>query len=134
MKRLLFCTLLLLAGCATTAERASVRLLPEDGQPFPYAELLTRARLQAAAGTEAFYVNDWDRLEEAAQALEQTARFLGKSADVPAGLRDKLPVAAGDLGKEAIELREAARTKDIEKTNQIFQRINLKVREMRLEN
>src|SRR5271165_444811 len=112
MKRapLLLLSLVLYAGCATPPERA-VRPLPEDGPAPPYSDLLTRARLQATAATEAFYVNQWGDLEDAAKSLEQTAKFLGKSADAPPKQKDSLGTRADELGKEALVLHEAARSK-----------------------
>jgi hypothetical protein len=122
-----------LCGCQLPADRASMRPLPDEVQPVPYAELLTRARAQASIATEAFYVNRWNDLEEAAHGLEVTARYLPKAEDVPAANKDSLVVVSGDLGKEAISLREAAKTQDVKKTNDILTRVHLKVRELRLE-
>jgi len=127
-------SLVFISACATTGERLPLKPLPDDeGAALPYAELLTRARVQATAATEAFYVNKWADLEEAAKGLEQTARFLGKAADVPPNQKDKLPVVAGDLAKEAVKLREAAKAQDVEKVQEIQQRVHLKVRELRLD-
>jgi hypothetical protein len=95
--------------------------------------LLTRARLQATAVTEAFQVNNWADMEEAARGLEQTARFLVKATDVPAKQKDTLPVLAGDLGKEAARLREVVKEKDVKQANEVLQRIHLKLRDLRLE-
>lgn len=122
------------AGCALPMERLPVRLLPEDSPPLPYAELLSRARLQASAAADAFDLNNWAELEDAARGLEQTARFLVKATDVPAKVKDTLPVLAGDLGKEAAKLREAAKDKDVKQASEALQRLRLKVRELRLEN
>jgi hypothetical protein len=122
-----------LLGCASPGERTQLKPLPEDNQPVPYAELLTRARQQSAAATEAFYVNKWADLEDAAKGIEQTARYLTKASDVPVKLRDSLPVLAGDLAKEAGKLNEAARARDVQKVNESQQRIHLKVRELRIE-
>jgi hypothetical protein len=124
---------LALCGCQLPADRASLRPLPDEVQPLPYAELLTRARAQASIATEAFYVNRWNDLEEAAHGLEVTARYLPKAEDVPPANKDSLVVVSGDLGKEAVSLREAAKTQDVKKTNDILQRVHLKVRELRLE-
>jgi hypothetical protein len=136
MKRALAVGLVLcgLAGCALPPERAALPPLPEDSQPLPYAELLTRARLQSAAATEAFYVDRWTDLEEAAKSLEQTARFLAKAKEVPARHKENLATEAADLGKEAAKLRDAAKTQDVKQVNEIMQRINLQVRELRPEN
>lgn len=123
-----------LCGCQLPPERASLRPLPEEVQPVPYAELLTRARAQASVATEAFYVNKWNDLEDAAKGLELTARYLPKSEDVPPKHKDTLAVVSGDLGKEALNLREAAKTQDVKKVNDVLQRVHLKVRELRLDN
>jgi hypothetical protein len=125
--------LLVAAGCRLPAERLPVPPLPEDSQPLPYAELLTRARLQASAANEAFYVNRWSDLETAAAGLEQTARFLVKATEVPVKHKDSLATEAGDFGKEAVKLRDAAKAKDVKQCNEVLQRLNLKVRELRLE-
>jgi hypothetical protein len=127
------CVAVVLCGCQLPADRASLRPLPDEVQPVPYAELLTRARVQASVATEAFYVNRWNDLEEAAHGLEVTARYLPKAEDVPALNKDSLVVVSGDLGKEAINLREAAKAQDVKKTNEILRVVNLKIRELRLE-
>jgi hypothetical protein len=125
--------LLFLAGCQSPAERLPINRLPDDAPPMPFAELLTRARMQASAANEAFYVNRWSDLEDAAQGLEQTARFLPKATEVPAGHKEKLPDQATTLGKEAVKLRQAAIAQDVTKVNESLQRVNLKVRELRLD-
>jgi hypothetical protein len=122
-----------LAGCQLTAEPLPLRPLPEEGQPIPYADLVRRARLQAAAANEAFYVNRWSDLEESAQGLEQIGRFLPKASEVPARHKDELATRAAELVKEATQLREAAKAKDPKAANESLQRINLKVRELRAE-
>jgi len=124
--------LLALAACQTPPERASLTPLPEDTPPLPYAELLTRARYQATLATEAFYVDKWAEVEDAARGLQQTARFLPKAEDVPARQKDSLPVVSGDLSKEAGKLLEAARAKDVKEANDSLQRVTLVVHELRL--
>jgi hypothetical protein len=134
MRRCLFITpLLILLGCQSPAERLPINRLPDDSPPLPYAELLTRARMQASAANEAFYVNRWTDLEDAAQGLEQTARFLPRATEVPAAHKEKLPEQAGSLGKEAGKLRQAAQAQDVPKANEALQRVNLQVRELRLD-
>ena len=44
-----------------------------------------------------------------------------------------LPMEAGDLGKDALKLREAAKAQDVRQTTETLQRIHLKVRELRPE-
>jgi hypothetical protein len=134
MKRMLCLTFLCVAaGCVTPGERAPLRLLPEDSPPLPYAELLTRARAQVNAAIDASYVNNWSELEDVARGLEQTAKFLPKATEVPAKQKDTLPVVAGDLGKEAGQLREASRAKDVEKTDDSLKRLHQAVRKLRID-
>jgi hypothetical protein len=133
MNRAYFASWLLLAvaGCQLPPERAAPPPLPENAPPQAYADLVSRARSQASAANEAFYVNKWPELEEAAKGLEQTARFLSQATDVPAKHKDSLTVEAGDLGKDAVKLREAAKAQQDKPCNEILQRINLKVRDLR---
>jgi len=135
MSRVLFAGLsfFLLVGCALPPEQVPLKPLPEDGPAQPYADLVSRARVQANAANEAFYVNKWTDLEDAAKGLEQTARFLGKADEVPVRHKDTLAIEAGDLGKQAVKLREAAREKDDKKANEALQRLNLKIRQLRAE-
>ena len=124
---------LLFAGCQSPAERLPINRLPDDSPPLPYAELLTRARMQASAANEAFYVNRWLDLVDAAQGLGQTARFRPKATEVPAAHKEKLPDRATQLGKDAGTLHQAAEAQDVQKANEALQRVNLQVRELRLD-
>jgi hypothetical protein len=126
-----FVFLLLAAGCQMPPDRLPARVLPEDSPPLPYAELLTRARLQSTAATEAFYINQWADLEEAARGLAQTARFLAKALEVPEHHKATLLDESERLGKEADRLREAAKNKDDKQVTEVLQKIHLMVRELR---
>jgi hypothetical protein len=126
--------LLLLAGCVLPAERVPLKPLGEESPPQPYTELLNRARVQATAATEAFYVNGWTDLEEFAKGLEQTARFLPKATEVPDRQKENLKTRAEGLEKDARLLRDAAHAQNVKQVNEIMQRINLMVRELRTEN
>jgi hypothetical protein len=134
MRRALPFVCLLAAGCVVPPERLALRPLPADGPPLTYAETILRARNQATVANEAFYVNNWGDLEDAARGLEDTARHLTKATDVPVRHKDTLAVHSSDLGKQAEQLREAARARDVKRTNDILQLVNLKVRELRPEN
>src|SRR3954451_4550336 len=124
--------LLSLAGCQVPQDRLPPDL-PETVGPRPYAELLTRARAQAKVATEAFYINKWGDLEDAARGLEQTARYLTRAEEVPSARKQALAKLSDDLGKEAGELRKAAQSKDEKETTAVLTRINFKVRELRPE-
>jgi predicted nucleic acid-binding Zn-ribbon protein len=123
---------LLLAGCVAPVERVPLQPLPETGQVLPYPELLTRARAQAGAANEAFYVNRWSDLEDLAKGLEQTARFLAKAEEVPKKNKDILKEVTDDIAKNALKLKAAAADKNVKDANDALQRINLKVRDLRL--
>jgi hypothetical protein len=131
----LFCAVLvsLAAGCVAPGERTPLKLLPDDAAPLPYAELLTRARAQVNAAIDASYVNNWSELDDVARGLEQTARFLPKATEVPAKQKDTLVVIAGDLGKEANDLRDAAKSKDVDKTDDTLKRLHQTVRKLRID-
>jgi hypothetical protein len=125
--------ILFLAGCQSPAERLPINRLPDDSPPLPFAELLTRARMQASAANEAFYLNRWSDLEDASQGLEQTSRFLTKATEVPEKHKEKLPDKAGALGKEAGKLRQATLAQNVTQVNESLQRVNLQIRELRLD-
>jgi hypothetical protein len=134
MKRTLGLVLVCVAaGCVTPGERTPLKLLPDDSAPLPYAELLTRARAQVNAAIDASYVNNWTELEDVSRGLEQTAKFLPKATEVPAKQKDMLPVVAGDLGREAGDLRDAAKAKDVDKTDDSLKRLHQTVRKLRID-
>lgn len=133
MNRCVYFVFLILAGCQMPLERLPLRPLPEDAPPLPYAELLTRARLQASTANEAFYVNQWSELEDSAKGLEQTARFLEKAVEVPKTQKEALPAKAKDLSEEAARLQEAAKAKNVQQTLDTLQRVHFKIRLLRLD-
>jgi hypothetical protein len=127
-------SLVILAGCQVPPEPLPVQPVPDNGKVLEYTEVVNRARLQATAANEAFYVDKWKELEDAAGALELTAGYLAKASKVPDKQREKLASNATDLSKQATELREAAKAQDVKRVNDLLQRIHLKVRELRPEN
>lgn len=127
---LMFLTIM---GCQSPQERAaSVQILPETGPVPPYPELLSRARNQATFATEAFFVNNWKELEEAAKSLEQTSRLMVKSPEIPDSLKAMMQEVSSDLNQEAVKLKEAASTKNEAASTQCLQKIHLKIRELRI--
>jgi hypothetical protein len=124
--------LIVLCACQGPGERAPLPPLPEKVSALPYAELLTRARWQASQATDAFNVDRWNELEDAAKGLEQTAHYMPKADDVPERLKGMLPASSEELAKQAAGLREAAVARDVKKATEALQRVNLKVRELRL--
>jgi hypothetical protein len=125
-----FCVVALVA-CRLPPDRPPLTPLPEEGQTFSYAEILSRARLQATMALEAFYVDGWVDLEEAAAGLEQTARFLPKAIEQPADVKTKIGDESKVLAKDAFRLRVAAQAKNVGDANEVLQRINLKIRALR---
>src|SRR5262245_9004931 len=136
MKRVLLCaaTLMALVSCQNGPETRTAPLtpLPEKVTPIPYGRLLERARTQTKQATEAFYVDNWSDLEDAARGLEQTAQYLVKAEDVPAKHKDTLATTSGDLGRLAKGLEEAAKKKDVKATTDVLTKLQVAVREMRL--
>ena len=126
---LILCTGLLLTGCHLPEREAALTPLPE-GQPFAYGELVSRARNQATTALESFYVDAWTELETIATGLDQTARLLPKSNEIPATVKDRLGKDADQLRQDAKKLGEAARARDSKAVNEILQRINVRVREL----
>jgi hypothetical protein len=129
VSRLLCAVTLLAIGCRLPPEREALRALPES-RLFSYDELLHRARAQATAAVEAFYVDGWRDLEDAAAALEQTSRFLPKTSNIPASMQTKLDSEADALRREAVQLGDAARARQVQRTNEALQRLNLRIREL----
>ncbi len=136
MRTILLATaLLILIGCQTTGtdQRAALTPLPEKGPPPSYAEVLTRARAQAELANAAFYRNNWNELQDAARALEQTAQILPKTWDVPPQQKANLADMSDQLRKEAGVLTTAARSMDEKAVNDTMTRITLAIRKMRLD-
>jgi hypothetical protein len=118
-------------GCAgpQIEVRPVVPPLPTD-RPATLGDLLPRARAQASAATEAFYVDDWSRLEEAARGIEATAAELPKADGLMPNRKPAVDAAAVELAASAQSLRTAARGKDVDQTTRILQRIHLAIREL----
>lgn len=125
--------LVALVACRLPPDRPPLKPLPEEGQVFSYAEIVSRARIQATMALEAFYVDGWVDLEEAAAGLEQTARYLPKTSEQPADLKDKIGDESKVLAKDAFRLRVAAQAKNVQEANDVLQRINLKIRALRVD-
>jgi hypothetical protein len=121
---------LMLAGCRVT-EREGFKPLPENGPPMSFEDMVGRARAQAGIALDAFYVDAWLDLEQAGQRLEQTARLLPKSTEIPASLKTILDAEADLLRQDAAKLSEAARAKNASQANTAMQRINFRIRQLR---
>jgi hypothetical protein len=135
MKRILLigAALIPLLSCQVPGERTAMpRMLPDEVTPRPYAQLLERAKALVLKANDAFYVDNWSDLEEAARGLEQTAQYLAKAEDVPAKHKDTLKTTSADLGKLGRMLREAAVAKNVKKSTDVLAKLQVKVREMRL--
>ena len=122
--------LVLLAGCRIS-EREGLNPLPENAAPLSYAEMVNRARGQASSALDAFYIDAWLELEQAAQRLEQTARLLPKTTHIPETFKMKVESESEQLRQDAVKLVEAARAKNATHVNETMQRINLRIRQLR---
>jgi hypothetical protein len=114
-------------------QRAALNPLPEKGPPPSYAEVLTRARAQAEIANAAFYRNNWNEVQDAARALEQTAQVMPKAWDVPPAQKVNLADLSNQLSKEAGILTTAAKAMDEKGVNECMTRITLAIRKMRLD-
>jgi hypothetical protein len=122
--------LVLLAGCRIS-EREGLNPLPENAAPLSYAEMMNRARGQASSALDAFYIDAWLELEQAAQRLEQTARLLPKTTHIPEAFKMKVESESEQLRQDAVKLVDAARAKNTTHVNETMQRINLRIRQLR---
>jgi len=120
-----------LLGCRLPPDRDPMKPLQEDGARFSYGELLSRLHSQANAAMDAFFVDSWKDLDEAAQGIDQTARFLPKATDPPQHLKINLEKACGNLQKEANQLAEAARKNNPDSATEALQRITMQIRQLK---
>jgi methionine synthase II (cobalamin-independent) len=120
-------------GCQTP--ESAIQPLPPDARPLPYAEMHTRAKSQVAAAQEFFYRDSWRELEQAALALQQSAELMARiePEQLPLRLRERAPDLLKQLRQAAEALDESARERDVARTTQIFQTLNLTIRELRPE-
>jgi Skp family chaperone for outer membrane proteins len=125
---------LVVAGCQLSPEaRRTMPPLPSEPHALSYRDAVQRARQQAAQATEAFYIDQWTDVDAAAQGLEETARYLTRTRDIPAHQQMVLAIRSEDLAKAAQTLREAVKSRDERRTTEVMQRINLLVRQLRPE-
>src|SRR5687767_9706596 len=82
------------SACRLPPDQAPLRQLPEEGQVYTYPEIIGRARLQAQAALEAFYVDNWSDLEDVARRPEHAATFLPKTKRSPGKHIANLPAEA----------------------------------------
>ena len=73
--------------------------LPENGQTLPYPELLTRIRAQAGRRTTPSISIKWKDLEDMADGIQQTTRFLSKATEVPEKNKKTLKEVTDDFSK-----------------------------------
>lgn len=130
MRRTIWALTLILAGCQSMQESQSLVPLPENAPAQPYSELVTRARSQALAATESFYLNKWQDLEEVSRVLSQTARFMDRATGVPVARQQQISATASEIAQECSKLATLAKSKDEAATQQCLQRIQIKVREL----
>jgi hypothetical protein len=123
--------LAVLVGCQTTPEQLKVQPLLAEGAVLTYGDAVQRARALATSATEAFYVDQWAGVESAANGLEQTAQLLPRASDMPPVRQASVAGQAAALQQDAQQLRAAASQNDEKKTNEVLQRIHLRVRELR---
>jgi hypothetical protein len=117
-------------GCASP-DGTRGKLLDESEPKFTYRQLYVRARAQSGIALEAFYSDSWLELEDAAKAIEQAARLMPKSDEIPERVQDRLATESDALRRDSLALAEAARSKNPKSVNEIMQRIQLTIRELK---
>lgn len=122
-----------LIGCVSSAERVDVPPTPINVQEMTYRDVLTRARLQATAATEAFYLDNWQSLQSTAGSLEETAKQIPQAQNVPADKKEQIDKDAARLASLARELGQAAQKQDIETSNDRLQQIGLLIRNFQVQ-
>jgi hypothetical protein len=132
--------LVLLAGCQSLQDQDALRPLPETGPKPNYIELLLRARRQSDVILDRSFRNLWIEVEEAARALEQTAKLMPTSEEAPAKKPEtvKLWTALGanakKLGTAAREMEPltgAAKEKKLKEIDDLILQIGRDVRTLR---
>jgi hypothetical protein len=132
VKRLLALALFVtVVGCRLPEEREGLKPLPEKGTVLPYQDMFNRAKAQAGAARDAFYVDNWLEIEQMAQVLEQTARHLPNSSEQPNNVKKTLAKEAESLRTQAFSLREAAKSKNVQTANETLRQIDLTIRGLR---
>ncbi|MFO0810056.1 MAG: hypothetical protein U0746_15655 [Gemmataceae bacterium] len=116
-----------LVGCQSP-ERVVVRPLPDDAAPMAFSEVLSRSRSLANQANEQFFLDSWAELEQSANALEQSARFLKRSSMVPAVHQPVLITRAEEMERDSKDLATAAQGKNVDRANALLRRINAAVR------
>ena len=125
-----FLLVVLIAGCRL-ADREGMNPLPENAAPLAFEEMVNRARGQSSAALDAFYVDAWLDLEQAGQRLEQTARLLPKTTNIPDNMKSKIEAESDLLRQDAAKLIDAAKAKNGPQTSEVMQRINQRIRQLR---
>ena len=120
----------LMTSCQSMQESQSLIPLPETTPAQPFSDLVTRARSQALAATECFYLNKWQDLEEIAKVMSQTARFMERATGIPAARQQQVLAIAAEIVQESSKLSTLAKSHDETATQQCLQRIQVKVREL----
>jgi hypothetical protein len=133
--------LLLTAGCVVApdqdranppAEQVPIKPRVKNGPPQGFAELAKLVFHQVEAADQAYFVNKWPEVEEAAKQIQETAELFSKAPDVPARYKDNLSVeVVRDLKSAAAMLEEAARAKNVKNADEAFQKLQLKVHQLR---
>lgn len=130
LRILILIGVLLPLGCVAPAERRDVPPAPAAAELLTFQQVLTRARLQATGATDAFYLDDWGTLQQAAQSLEQTAELMPRSEGIEEARRQELEPEAGKLASLARELSEAARNRNVADCTDRLQKIGLQIRQL----
>lgn len=133
-----FWPLIFALGCVSADQRpADKPLVIDPSKPVTYAEAVTNLRTVGNQMIVKFYQNEWKTLADTATSLERAAESLKTAKPVPDKLNGKIGPLTEELRADAGKLRELAQTpgeQRVNELNDLIQRINNRVRDLRYEN
>jgi len=118
-----------LAGCVAGPDPVTVAPSPPLGPLNSVRDLIARARVQATSATEAYYLDEWDRLDGIGQSLQDTSRQL-RAVPVVKDREADLHAASVRLETIAQSLRQAAVARHVNDMNAVLSKLGLEVRNM----
>jgi hypothetical protein len=117
-------------SCSAEGERLVVPPLPQDGTALPYSQVLSRLAAQTNTAKEEHFLNHWDGVFDATNALEQSGSYLLKAPDLPQAHKATIEKASTEFNENIVKLREAARRKDQTEALELIRRLHNQIRDL----
>ena len=128
MSRILPILLIFAVACTSGPEAVQIPPLPVGDERIVFLDAVKRIRAHSETATEAFYRDEWDCVAASARRIEQTAKFLPTSTDIPANLGGKVLGETTQLTEEAKRLEAAALRSDAMGVGESLSRIRFRIR------